>query len=238
MLTSLTACQNLKELSLQRCAFGADTHDAFKALFSSLTLSKLVIEPTNGRDLTQQVFESLTQQSQLEHFEIGFHHCPRWQLWVPFIEKNVSLKHFIIRDSAMVHFVLDQIIPLLPPLETLEGVFLDDNHLRIIAQNSQKTLKKLRCSSTDLTECTALSLCRDVEVLHLSNCNIKDEDFMHVTSCLSGRLREVNLSQCKNISTDTITALLKQCPQIRVMNLSGKFFFCGKLKIPVLIDKL
>jgi hypothetical protein len=225
MLTSLTACQNLKELSLQRCAFGADTHDAFKALFSSLTLSKLVIEPTNGRDLTQQVFESLTQQSQLEHFEIGFHHCPRWQLWVPFIEKNVSLKHFIIRDSAMVHFVLDQIIPLLPPLETLEGVFLDDNHLRIIAQNSQKTLKKLRCSSTDLTECTALSLCRDVEVLHLSNCNIKDEDFMHVTSCLSGRLREVNLSQCKNISTDTITALLKQCPQIRVMNLSGTFFF-------------
>jgi hypothetical protein len=94
MLTSLTACQNLKELSLQRCAFGADTHDAFKALFGSLTLSKLVIEPTNGRDLTQQVFESLTQQSQLEHFEIGFHPCPRWQLWVPFIEKNVSLKAF------------------------------------------------------------------------------------------------------------------------------------------------
>lgn len=222
-LTALITCHNLKQLSLRQCGFKADTHDAFKALFGSLTLSTLIVVPSMPRDLTTSVFEAITQQSQLERFEISFFHCPRWQLWAPFIEKNTSLKHFkLVNGRSMGPFMLEKIVPLLPPLETLEGLKLDDTHLRIIAQKSQRTLKTLKCSSDDLFECAALGLCRDLEVLDLSNCHVKDEDLRHVFSCLNGRLLHVNLSQCKNISSETIAVLLQQCPLIRAMNLSGK----------------
>ncbi len=224
ILTSLTTCQHLKEFSAVYCTFGADSHDAFKSFFSSLAFTKLVMVPKNKRELNQHVFESIAQQSQLQHFEIAFHPCPRWQTWITLIEKNVSLKKFIIRDgSVMVHFALQKIIPLLPPLETFTGISLDDNLLAILAQNSQKTLKVLNLSgSSDLTECKTLGLCRNIEVLDLSYCNIKDEDLMHVTTCLSGQLQEVYLRQCKNISSETIIALLQHCPRLRRMNVSGQ----------------
>jgi len=223
ILTSLTACHHLKEFSLQDCFFGADTNDAFKLFFGSLNLTKLAIVPSNARDLTFPIFESITQQSHLEHFEISFHPCPRWSAWVALVEKNVSLKHFILRNgSTLVHYALEKIIPLFPSLETLEGVALSDDLLPVLALNSQKTLKKLVCVTTDLSECKALGLCRNIEVLNLSNSNIKDEDLMHVATCLNGQLTEVYLNKCKNISSDTITALLQRCPKVRQLHLSGE----------------
>jgi hypothetical protein len=117
---------------------------------------------------------------------------------------------------------LQKIIPLLPPLETIQGVKLDDELLQTLAHNSQKTLKKLLCPAmSDVTECKAISLCRQLEEIDLSQSSIKDEDFYHVTSCLGKALTSVNLSGCVNISNETIRNLLQRCKRLRVLRLTG-----------------